>query len=158
LPHSWRVSRYEPALRAAGSEWASWTDYSDVGKTFNGMVLTEQEYLRVENLYLDAAARFAADAAAEVFEVVYVDHQQDGFELFAGQKLPRSDLGPVVRGSLRGTLDCALQAVSGTCQFEFGFDLYMRVAAQSACDRAVTEVERAGLYLEPGFPLVLWEN
>lgn len=158
LRHSWRVSRYEPALRAGSSEWTSWTGHSDVGKIFNGVPLTEEEYLRVENLYIDAATRFAIDAGADTFELVYVGHQEPGYGLAPGQKILRSDLAPVVRGNLRGTLECALQSVAGTCQFEFGFDLYMRIAATSPCERAVSESERAGLYVEPGFPLVLWEN
>jgi hypothetical protein len=158
LPHSWRVSRYEPALRARGSERESWTDHSDVGKCFNGITLTEEEYLRVENLYIDAVTRFAVDAAGDVFEVVYVGHQETGFGVSRGQTIPRSDLAPLVRGNLRGDLDCALQAAAGTCQIEFGFDLYIRVAAVNACERAVAETERAGLYVEPGVPLVLWES
>jgi hypothetical protein len=55
-------------------------------------------------------------------------------------------------------LDCALQAAARRRQIEFGFDLYVRVAAANPCERAVAEIERAGLYVEPGVPLVLWEN
>jgi hypothetical protein len=114
LPNCWRLSRYEPALRARDSRWESWTSYSDVGKEFNGITLTFEEYLRVENLYIDAVTRFAMDAAADVFRVVYIGHQQTGFGLSAGQRLLLSDLAPVVRGNLRETLDCALEGVEGT--------------------------------------------
>jgi hypothetical protein len=158
LPFSWRLSRYEPALRTRDSEWESWTAHSDIGKTFNGIPLTLEEYLRVEDLYLDGATRFAIDAAAEVFEVVYVGHKDERFGVSAGQRLARSDLGPIVRANLRGDLECALLAASGTLQIEFGFDLYMRVASSFACERAVAATAGAGLYVEPDVPLALWEN
>lgn len=158
LPNCWRLSRYEPALRGRDSRWESWTGYSDVGKEFNGITLTSEEYLRVENLYIDAVTRFAGDAAADVFRVVYIGHQQTGFGLSAGQRLLLSDLGPVVRGNLRETLDCALEGVEGTFQVEFGFDLYIHLAAVAPCERAIVESDRAGLHVEAGVPLVLWEN
>ena len=121
LPFSWRLSRYEPQLRAS-REWESWTDRTDVGHSFNGFVLTEEEYLRIEDAYIAAATRFAVDVSASVFRVVYVGHQSGQYALVAGQTVIRSDLGPLVRGNLRGDLDCAIESTEGLYQLAFGYD------------------------------------
>lgn len=141
------------------TSWESWTEISDVGERFNGIVLSSEEYLRVETLYIDAVARFAHDAGADGgFSVVFRGHQSPDFALSLGQEILRSDLAPIVRGNLRGDLDCALEDLSGTFQLEFGYDLYMRIAAARPCRQAVTDTVRAGLYVESGVPLVGWEN
>lgn len=157
LPHSWRVSRYQEELRG-DPRWASWTDVSDVGQTFNGMVLTSEEYHRVENSYISTSVRFAALTSASLFRVVYVGHQSGDFDLSAGQLVVRSDVGPIVRGNLRGELDCAIEAVNGRLQIAFGFDLYMYIAADSPCESAVVGAMQEGLWLEPDVPLTLWED
>ncbi len=157
LPYSWRVSRYQEELRG-DPRWASWTDVSDVGRMFNGVVLASEEYHRVENSYISASVRFAALTSASLLRVVYVGHQSDDFDLSAGQIVVRSDVGPIVRGNLRGELDCALEAVNGRLQIAFGYDLYMYVAADSPCESAVVDAMQEGLWLEPDVPLALWED
>jgi hypothetical protein len=158
LPHCWRVSRYEPLLRARESSFETWTDISDVGSTFNGLTLEIEEYLRVEDLYVQAAMRFALDSSTEIFQVVYQGTHDETTEALLGRRLVRSDLGPLVRGNLRGTLDCVIEGVGGSCQIAFGYDLYMYVAATTPCSAAVEDVERSSLHVEPGIPPAYWEN
>lgn len=158
MAYCWRLSRYESQLRMRDSPWESWIGYSDVGQVFNGIVLTAEEYVRVENLYIDAVTRFALDASAELFTVARIGHQTGSFSLFEGQTLLRSDLAPVVRGNLRETLDCTLEDVQQACQIEFGYDLYMGIAATAPCERAVAETAWSGLHVEVGVPLGVWEN
>lgn len=158
LKYGWRVSRYSAELRARDSPWESWTSISDVGQPFNGIELTREEYLRVEDAYIDIVAGFLVDAGADFFDVVYVAHQEAGFELSEGQRLPRSDIAPLVRGNLRGTLDCALQSPAADLQVEFGYDLYLRIGAERSCQRAVARATRLGLYVESGVGLVLWDE
>jgi hypothetical protein len=158
LPYCWRVSRYQPELRARETPWESWTDRSDVGAAFNGIVLTREEYERVEGTYAAAVTRFAIDAAAAVFRIVYVGHSAGGFALTPDQRVVRSDLAAIVRGNLRGDLDCALESVDAGLQIAFGYDLYVYVAASSPCERAVSDAVRDGLWLEPGASLPLWDD
>lgn len=157
LPHSWRVSRYEEQLRGEPG-WESWTDLSDIGGRFNGIVLSEQEYLRVENTYISAVVRFAVATSASLFRVVSLAHQDANFALTPGQLVVRSDVGPIVRGNLRGELDCALDAVNGRLQIAFGYDLYMYVGADIPCETAVAGAEEDGLWLQAGVPLRSWEE
>ena len=158
LPYCWRVSRYSPELRIPDSKWESWIDVSQVGQTFNGLLLTSEEYQRVEDAYVHAAFQFALDTSTQVFRIAYLGHQEEGYALSPDQTLLRSDLGPVVRGNLRGSLDCGLEGTEYGCQILFGFDLYMYVAASGPCPQAVTGTERGGLFVEPGVNPPQWEQ
>ena len=158
LPFAWRISRYETELRARGTEWESWTDISDVGKSFNGLTLAMEEYLRVENQYVDAAIRIARDATSDPFLIRDLGYQDAEFALREGQPLVPSDMASVVRGNLRGRLDCGLVSADGACDVSFGYDLYMYVEATTACERAVEEVERGGLCVEHGVRLPHWDK
>ncbi len=157
LPHSWRVCRYEEQLRGYPG-WESWIDKSDVGERFNGIVLSDEEYLRVENTYIAAVVRFAVATSATFFRVAYLHHQDANFALTPGQIVVRSDVGPIVRGNLRGELDCSLDAVNDRLHIEFGWDLYMYLAADDPCERAVSGAEEDGLWLTPDFPLRRWDD
>jgi hypothetical protein len=158
LPYSWRVSRHDPELRDRGLLSDVWLSHNDIGRVFQGVPLTREEYERVENLYVQAAVRFAIDVGASQLRIVYVGHQEDRFDLEPGQVLPRADIGPVVRANLRGQLDCALEALDAGFQLAFGYDLYMYVACVVACGAAVADVASSGLWLEPGVSLALWED
>ena len=59
LPHGWRITRFDPALRDEGGAYTedTWTSVSDVGKSFGGAELTLAEYERVEALYIAAAPK-----------------------------------------------------------------------------------------------------
>ncbi|MEH3068180.1 MAG: hypothetical protein PGN15_09055 [Aeromicrobium erythreum] len=131
---------------------------ADVGSRFNGIVLSDEEYVRVENTYIAAVVRFSVATSASLFRVVFMGSQDANFALSAGQLVVRSDVGPIVRGNLRGELDCALEAVNGRLQIAFGYDLYMYVGADIPCERAVAGAEEDGLWLEPGVPLRSWED
>lgn len=155
LPHSWRVSRYEEQLRGYPG-WESWIHVSEVGDMFNGIVLSDEEYLRVENTYISAVVRFAVATSSSLFRVLYVGHQNADFALTPGQLVVRSDVGPIVRGNLRGELDCALESDNGRLQIAFGYDLYMYVAADVPCETAVAAAEEDGLWFDTGAPLLLW--
>ncbi len=49
----YRFSKYDPAYRVNGVYTKDeWTDYSDIGKCFDGVILTEAAYLQTENAYL----------------------------------------------------------------------------------------------------------
>jgi hypothetical protein len=158
-PYYWRLSRYEPELRARDTPWESWIDVSDIGESFNGIVLTEEEYLRVENTYIAALLRFALDVSATTFNMVHLgEDQEGGFALDADQVVVRSDLAPIIRGNLRGQIGCALKSTDGRLQIGFGYDLYVYVAASSACEQAVAEAIRDGLWIDTDVPPVWWEN
>jgi hypothetical protein len=61
----YKVTKYDPSLHGGpggGYTADEWTSFSDIGKSFGGVVLAEEEYLRVEELYL-GAVRLAAEVS-----------------------------------------------------------------------------------------------
>jgi hypothetical protein len=49
MQHRYRVTKYDPENRDAEGNYLidEWTSFSDVGRTFSGKELTEQEYFQV---------------------------------------------------------------------------------------------------------------
>ena len=160
LSHSWRLSRYELELRRGDVQlgddrWQSWTRRADIGKVFNGIALTEVEYLRVENNYIEAVLGFARAVNATMFRTFELGPKGS---VDLAPLVLRSDLAPLARACLRDELGCALESVDGDLQIEFGWDMYFRIGASSPCPAAIAEAERFGLYVEPGFRLTLWDD
>ena len=60
----YRVTKYNPALRDARGAYIAdeWTSVADIGCEFNGVVLTDSEYRRVEQTYIDSALAFTLHA------------------------------------------------------------------------------------------------
>ncbi len=50
----WRVTKYDPKNRDHNGWYVKdeWTDYSDIGKSFEGKRLTFWEYFNVESKYI----------------------------------------------------------------------------------------------------------
>ena len=50
----YRVTKYNPACRDTNGIYLKdeWTDYSDIGKSYDGYILTAEEYYKVENNYI----------------------------------------------------------------------------------------------------------
>jgi hypothetical protein len=66
VPFSWRVTKYDPALRDQRGRYLhdTWTSIADIGTFYNGEQLTIEAYDRVEASYLRAARAFADEQAS----------------------------------------------------------------------------------------------
>lgn len=51
----YRITKYNPRFRNSDDVFLNheWTSYSDIGKTFNGAVLSKGDYIKVEKQYID---------------------------------------------------------------------------------------------------------
>jgi len=56
----WRVTKYNPRLRNRQGHFKgeAWTAVSDIGKVFDGEVLTIERYRAVEDAYVETAMAF----------------------------------------------------------------------------------------------------
>jgi hypothetical protein len=54
----------------------------------------------------------------------------------------------VVRSMLREESSCRLESSSPRFYVHVGYDHYMYIGSESACERAVTETSAAGLFVE----------
>ena len=71
LPYTWRISKYDPALRNAQGYYLAddWTFFAQVGQSFNGRQLTYKDYVSVESAYVRSAMLFLADAGLALLEI-----------------------------------------------------------------------------------------
>src|SRR5476651_1262643 len=56
----WRITKYNPQYRDDSGAYLKneWTCYSEIGKTFEGKIFTFEEYLKIENAYIQAVLLF----------------------------------------------------------------------------------------------------
>ena len=88
--NEYRITKYDPSRRDEHGAHPDddWTAFSDIGREFGGVVLTREEYDRVESAYL-AAVRIFAEAAGidEVFVRGLERHGRPALELQEGPRL-----------------------------------------------------------------------
>jgi hypothetical protein len=77
----YRVTRYDPALRDARGAYipVTWTAFGDIGRRFEGAVLTEDEYMCAEDAHVSAATSFMEEAGVERLTMVDVENHA-GYE------------------------------------------------------------------------------
>jgi hypothetical protein len=152
LPYWWRVTRYDPARREnrGGYRDATWTSIADVGKVFNGSILTIQEYEQVERAYLDTFVSFAEESHVELLQVRSVDDGGDG--LTEGSIVRLRDAVEIVRRMLREEVICKLEAPTDDFALHVGFDLYMYVGSTQPCPHATERSRELGLFVEEDWP------
>ena len=58
--YSWRITKYNPAFRISNGSYnkPEWSSFSDIGKSFEGVELSLNEYLQIESKYINAIILF----------------------------------------------------------------------------------------------------
>jgi len=145
----YRITKYGPALREPNGEYQGddWIMFGQIGQTFGGVVLAEQEYKRVENAYVKVAIAFLSESGIATLRVVGLEnsHRQP-LEFAEGSILPIEKLSDVFGLILREEVWCRLQADGGFVHF--GWDYYMYIGVPSRCPAAEQTASELGLYVE----------
>jgi hypothetical protein len=145
----YRVTKYDPALRDADGAFHSddWTSISDIGHSFNGVALSESEYLRTEDGYVKAVLEMMEKGGVDSFCITGLSRSrlperadsEDGVleacisvrtnEIVTGLRLEQ-----LVRGCLREYIWCRLVGRGGA-YVHFGYDYYMYVGLPVSMSR-----------------------
>jgi hypothetical protein len=102
--YQYRITKYDPSLRDPGGAYPSdeWTSRSDIGKSFDGVRLTEESYLRVEQAYLEAAVAFLSEARITELTVIGLEnHGQASNAPQERSRIKTEDVPAVLRSLLR---------------------------------------------------------
>ncbi|HEV2069628.1 MAG TPA: hypothetical protein VGR26_07540 [Acidimicrobiales bacterium] len=152
IEHTFRVSRYDPARHKSSQQW---TAMSDVGREFDGEVLTMEKYEEVERSYLESIRWFMHDSGADQFLIGDVDWSplaedtdrwiRDGLEVD-----PETAIA-VCRLELREHLSFRLDS-RNDFYVHFGFDFYMYLGSWKPCRDAIARTVDLGLHVELGVP------
>lgn len=132
--YQYRISKYSPNLRDIQGHYVlnDWTDYSDIGSTFNGKRLSKQAYLRVEHAYLGVVSDVLQSAS--VFSMMIHDYEPRSWfsrirsMFFMPRSLSsRNHILRFSRGCLRNNHWGKL--VSDEMFIHFGYDYYMYIGS-----------------------------
>ncbi|WP_334157515.1 hypothetical protein [Oryzomicrobium sp.] len=148
----YRVTKYDPSFRDANGAFLrdDWTSYSDIGRIYNGALLSESQYLTVENAYLLSIEEFLREARIETLQLRGLEHNarhtlpqfiQPQALLSASQcvEFARIALREIVWGML---------VAPGQAYVHFGYDYYMYIRLPTKCPKAITAAHARGLFVE----------
>jgi hypothetical protein len=145
----YRVTKYDPRLRDqrgafTGEDWISVTQ---IGQSFSGVVLTDQEYKRVEQAYVDIALAFLKEGGVTMLKVEGLENSRSQPLTFGdGSILGLEQLSDVIREILREQFWCRLEAENGF--LHFGWEYYMYIGVAQRCIAAERKAADVGLYVE----------
>jgi hypothetical protein len=145
----YRVTKYDPALRDAHGAYIAdeWILFKQIGSVFGGVVLTEGEYLRVEQAYINSAIAFIREGGLNSLTVEGIEnHKRLALEFGEGSVLSLDRIGDVIRQMLREELWCRLEGQGGFVHI--GWDYYMYIGVPHRCPKAELLTEGLGLYPE----------
>ncbi|MGO1070818.1 hypothetical protein [Lysobacter sp. CA199] len=147
--HEYRITKYDPALRDDSGAYLgeAWTSIGDIGRSFDGVVLTEAEYRRVEAAYVDTAVEFLHEAGVAALTVRGLENHRDAPIAFGeGAALPLEQVGDWLRRMLREQFWCRLE--SDDAFVHVGYDYYLYVGVAGPCPRALRSAAGRGLFVE----------
>ena len=147
--HQYRITKYDPSRRDLGGAYPvdEWTSRSDIGKSFGGVRLTENNYLRIEQAYLEAAIAFLREAGVDELTVIGLEnHREVPTAPQDGSRIQSEDVPEVVRSLLREDFWCKLEAPDAF--LHVGYDYYMYVGTPVECPSASVEAQANGLFVE----------
>jgi hypothetical protein len=166
-----RVTKYNPSLRDKRGRYRAddWTSVSDIGRSFGGVLLTQEHYLTVEQAYIQSAAHFfdVCDATLRIYQfenplnlrnLVGMDELLFGLDwldrdvlsnLEAGRQLLQSEYCSLVALVLREIIWASFEGKIDS-RAQFGYDYYMYFkGSPSALDHSfIARVTSLGLFVE----------
>ncbi|MEY2862315.1 MAG: hypothetical protein RLY58_22 [Pseudomonadota bacterium] len=147
--YQYRITKYNPSRRDVGGAYPvdEWTSRSDIGKSFGGVSLTENDYLRTEQAYLEAAVAFLKEAKVEELTVIGLEnHSKVHTAPKDGGRIKAEDVPEVVRSLLREEFWCRLEAQGAF--IHVGYDYYMYIGVPIESTDAAAAAQANGLFVE----------
>jgi hypothetical protein len=146
----YRVTKYDPRYRDARGAYRrnEWTSVADVGRAFDGVVLTREEYDCVESAYVESALAFVRESGVSNLNIAGLEtHRGFPFRYQEGTRLFLDEAGEVLRRVLREEVWCRLEAPAAFVHV--GYDYYMYVGVARLTPLADQLARRLGLVVEP---------
>lgn len=146
--HQYRITKYDPRYRLNGAYTKEeWTDVSDVGRTFDGVPLTLQEYERVEQQHIDFLVTLAVREGAFPLTIDSLEIHGSDLAWRDGQQIGRHELPLLLRDILH--CDCWCRLTSADFFIHFGYDYYMYVGCSHTPEGITALVASFDLFAEP---------
>ncbi|NBI28643.1 hypothetical protein [Chengkuizengella marina] len=173
----WRVTKYNPLFRDENGFYTKqdeWTSFYDT----DGDTLTVEEYLTVENAYVNAILYFMNDMNIKELTINGLEKCDDDVDCDFGLKhlekigftikrdlypidtlellnivtdqmvIRNEDISHLCRLILRNHVWCKLKNESNF-HVHFGYDYYMYIGISQRCEQAIEKVMQSNLFVEP---------
>ncbi len=148
--HQFRVTKYNPANRDGKGTYRrnEWTSHGDIGRTFDGVTLTQAGYDAVEDAYVTAAIGFMREVEIETLKVAGLEISGGAVSgPSEGSMLDHAALSDVLRQVLREAFWCRFEAANAF--IHVGYDYYMYIGVSADCPQTQAAARALGLYVEP---------
>lgn len=172
MEHQHEIVKYNPAFYNEDGVYCKdeWTSVSDIGKCFNGNVLTKEEYFAVENNYVDAVCEILQVVGTDNLTIEYIEKDDEWIEeQMVNSKIPEQDfqLLPNAKGLKQGQIMsvnefrntarlCLREYIyiifssrAYNLKIEFGYDYYMYIACPLSKEKLSDITTRHSLFLDP---------
>lgn len=122
-----------------------WTDYTDIGKTFNGRVFTEPEYLCVEKQYIDSCLAIIKQLSITQMAIVGYE-EYEPLDWYDNQDVSIDVIDKLISDCLRNKCWCKLK--SHNIYIHFGYDFYMYIGCKLKPPHIQSICKQFNLYSE----------
>ncbi len=165
----WRITKYDPRFRDKSGRYLrdEWTGAAQIGEAYAGKILTSDEYLRVESLYVAAVLHLWKAAGAPSLQIQALELSTSGFGLppqsddlldvgfgdwrpVNGEVVPPAVFETLVRWCLRELGWCQLGADEFYVHWSYDFYVYVETGDATSADREA--IASTGLFVEPCKP------
>lgn len=167
---SYRITKYNPIFRNEKGAYQKdeWTDFSDIGKVFEGAELLVDEYMRTESLYISAIHSFMNAVNLSSLNISHLEKER--YRL-SDNDLKHQDLYPekmtgivktIQNGSVFGGIDlenfcrlCLRSQLWGVLEspskmfVHFGYEYYMYIGVSEISEEIIKQIRKSGLFVEP---------
>jgi hypothetical protein len=145
----WRLTKYNPDYRDSSGAYRrdEWTAFDDIGRVFQGIVLTIAEYEQMEDRYVSAAMHFAHEAGVSELTAVDVEARTPDFHLSDGMSISIQSAPSAIRAILRSHVWCKLECRQ-YFYLHFGYDYYMYIGCESNLPASIKFAVDSGLFVE----------
>lgn len=144
----WRITKYNPVYRNNNGNYLKdeWTDYSDIGKSFEGIRLTETEYAKIENAYINAVLLLMNCSNIDALKIIDLERIDDIKGIKNNALIYKEHISEIIRSILRNKFWCKLE--SDEFYIHFGYDYYMYIGSNQPCESAIESIKKSGLFVE----------
>ena len=168
---SHEIVKYEPQYYDENGVYQKdeWTCFGDIGKEYEGKVVTMEDYLDVENRFIDIARTILETAGCTYITLGYIEvlgkrrpieAMRRRMGLKEGMRIRVEKIDSYLRLALRGEAFIVFINTKKGIQFDFSDDvLYMHLYCRIPEEELRTIVETRGLHLNPRAKvIVIWKD
>ncbi len=160
--YCYRITKYDPIHRSESGAYQKneWTSFSDIGNTFDGVILTPEKYLCTEDAYVETISLFMDCLNVDSLIIrnlekhnapkkdhFYSPEMVKVYNAIENNKIvDKQTILMVARLCLRENMWCRLEA--DRMFVHFGYDYYMYVGSKNQPKNVIRKIEKLELFVE----------